>query len=98
MGYEITISPEAQVEIDEAVEFYAKHSVDAPLKFIAKIKDAYNALETNPFFRIRYKNIRALNIVGFPYALYFVINENQQTIKILSCFQTQQDPDKTPKG
>ena len=97
MAYKITVSPRAQMEIEEAVEYYAQNSVDASLKFLAVITDTYKSLEINPFFRIRYKNIRALQHIGFPYTLYFVISESQQAIKILACFQSQQDPSKTPK-
>ena len=66
MGFEIVISSMAQIEIDEAAEYYALNSIDAPINFLSEIKDAYRILEINPFFRIRYKIIRALNLKGLP--------------------------------
>lgn len=97
MGYNIIVSPRTQKEIEDAIEYYAEHSVDAPVNFIAALKDTYRVLEDKPFLRIRYKNVRALKIKRFPYLLYFVINENRHTVRILSCFHQKRHPDKRPK-
>ena len=97
MAYKITVSPRAQKEIENAIDYYALYSVDAPVNFIESLKEAYETLETNPFFRVRYKNIRALKIKRFPYTLYFTVNETQSIVKILACFHNKRSPSKRPK-
>lgn len=62
MAYKIIVSPFAQKEIENALDYYALYSTEAPVNFIAVLKEAYGTLETNPFFRVRYKNIRALKL------------------------------------
>jgi plasmid stabilization system protein ParE len=96
MVYKIIVSPRAQKEIENAIDYYALYSSDAPLNFITALKDVYNSLRTNPFFRVRYKNVRALKIKHFPHSLYFIINENQNTIRVLSCFHNKRNPNKRP--
>lgn len=96
MAYKIIVSPRAQKEIENAIDFYALYSSDAPLNFITELIAVYNSLKTNPFFRVRYKNVRALKIKRFPYSLYFIINENQNTIRVLSCFHNKRNPNKRP--
>lgn len=96
MGYSITVSPRALHEMETAIDFYALNSNDAPKKFIAAIAQAYANLETNPNKRIRYKNIRAIALKKFPYLLYFVINKQQHTVRILSCFHYKRNPAKKP--
>lgn len=96
MGYNIIVSPRAQKEIENAVEYYALYSVDAPLNFVTILKGTYDILEDNPFLRIRYKNVRAIKIKKFPHLLYFVINETNNTIRILSCFHSKRNPKKRP--
>ena len=96
MAYKIIISPRAQKEIENAIDFYALYSSNAPRSFIIMLKETYTILETSPFFRIRYKNIRALKLKKFPYSLYFVINQNNNTVKILSCFHNKKSPNKRP--
>ncbi len=96
MDYKIIISPRAQKEIENAIEYYALYSVDAPVKFIASVKNAFSTLEINPFFRILYKNIRVLKINKFPHSLYFTINEDNKTVRVLSCFHNRLNPNKRP--
>jgi toxin ParE1/3/4 len=97
MAYKITVSPRAQKEIENAIEYYALYSADAPRKFVLALKETYTALELSPLFRIRYKNIRALKIKGFPYSVFFVVNETQRTLRVLSCFHNKRNPNKRPR-
>jgi plasmid stabilization system protein ParE len=97
MVYKMSVSPRAQKEIENAIDYYALYSVDAPVNFIASLKEAYLTLETNPFFRVRYKNIRALKIKQFPHSLHFIINEDKNTVRVLSCFHNKRNPNKRPK-
>jgi len=96
MAYKIIVSPRSQKEIENAVDYYALYSIDAPANFIAAVKEAFIILEANPFFRIRYKNVRALRLKKFPHSLYFTINDKQSTIKVLSCFHNKRNPHKRP--
>lgn len=97
MPYKIIVSPRTQKEIENALDYYALYSSGTPLNFIASLKEAYLTLETNPFFRIRYKNVRALQLKNFPHSLYFVINEKQNTVRVLACFHNKRNPNKRPR-
>ena len=97
MAYRIIVSPRAQKEIENAIDYYTLYSNDAPLSFITFLKNAYSTLAQSPFFRVRYKDIRALKIKKFPYSLYFQINETENTVRILSCFHNKRSPNKRPK-
>ncbi len=97
MAYKIIVSPRVQKEIENAIDYYALYSVDAPVNFIMALKEAYATLETNPFFRVRYNNVRALKIKRFPHSLYFIINEDKNTVRILSCFHNKRNPNKRPR-
>jgi toxin ParE1/3/4 len=97
MAYNVIVSPRAQKEIENAIDYYALYSTNAPLNFILALKETYNVLATNPFFRIRYKNIRALKMSKFPYTLYFVVYQTQNTVKVLSCFHNRRNPNKRPE-
>jgi len=97
MAYKLIVSPRAQKEIENAIDYYALYSSNAPQSFINLLKDAYLALESNPFFGLVYNDIRALKINKFPYSLYFVINETKNTVKIVTCFHHKRNPNKRPK-
>ena len=97
MAYKIIVSDRAQKEIENAIDYYSLYSVDAPQTFITILENSYNTLATSPFFKIRYKNIRAMKIKKFPYSLYFIIQETNKTVRILSCFHHKLNPKKRPK-
>ena len=97
MAYKITVSPWAQKEIENAIEYYALYSADAPRKLVAALKETYAALETSPLFRVRYKNIRGLKIKNFPYSLFFIVNDTRKTVRVLSCFHNKRNPNKRPR-
>lgn len=97
MAYKIIVSPRAQKEIENAIDYYALYSTDAPKDFITELNETYKTIETNPFFRVRYKNIRALRLKRFPYSLFYVINENQNSVRVLSCFHNKRNPSNRPR-
>jgi toxin ParE1/3/4 len=41
MAYRIIVSPRAQKEIENAIEYYALYSYDAPRNFITLLKETY---------------------------------------------------------
>jgi len=90
------LSPRAQNEIEDAIDYYELYSIDAPLNFISILNQTYKILEEKPFLRIRYKKVRAIKIRRFPYLLYFVVNETNKTLRILSCFHNKRNPKKRP--
>jgi toxin ParE1/3/4 len=97
MAYKIIISPRTQKEVENAIDYYSALSDDVPLNFVQSVKETFDSLSINPFFRIRYKNVRALKINKFPYSIYFVINKNEQIVRVLSCFHNKLNPNKRPR-
>lgn len=96
MAFKIIVSPRAQKEVENAIEYYALYSTDAPRNFVTSLEEAYNSISEIPFRRIFYKNVRALKLKRFPYLLYFVVDETKNAIRILACFHCKRNPDKRP--
>lgn len=97
MDYSLIVSPRAQKEVEKAIEVYISSVVNTPNSFIIQLQSVYNTLKINPFFKVRYKNVRSLKLKKYPYSLYFVVNENRNTVRILSCFHNKLDPKKQPR-
>lgn len=49
MAYKIILSPRAQKEMENAIDYYVLYSADAPVNFIALLKESYSTLEIPPF-------------------------------------------------
>lgn len=96
MIYKIIVSPRAQNEIENALNYYLSRSNSAAKNFISTLAETYKILSLNPHFVMLYKNVRAINIKNYPFSIFFVIDEETLTVRILSCFHTSQDPSKRP--
>lgn len=57
MDYEIVILDRAQDEINQIYEYYAKISFSVLQSFDDDLEQAYQRLETNPFFSISIQRI-----------------------------------------
>lgn len=97
MKYTLWIEPEAQSDIQEAYKYYfEKTSEKVAQMFFDDLQHAYHTLGINPFFQIRIKNYRALPLRHFPYLLFFIVDQDASTVKVLALFQTHQDSAKYP--
>lgn len=96
MAYKIKILKRAQIEIDDAFDYYSKISNSALKNFADELQEAYRRLEFNPKYQVRYKDFRALPLKSFPFILIFIIDEAEKTVKIYSVFNTHQNPEKYP--
>lgn len=96
MAFKIIVEPKAQLDIDEAFEYYNKVSDDIRVinNLISDIEQAYKALRVNPYFQIKSKYYRALPLKNFLYLLFFEILEKEKVVKVLSLFNSHQNPNK----
>jgi len=74
MIYKIIVSPRAQNEIEEALNYYMGRSNIAAKNFISTLAETYKILSLNPHFVMLYKNIRAIAIKNYPFSIFFVID------------------------
>jgi toxin ParE1/3/4 len=96
MAFKIIVSPKAQTEIEDAIDYYSRFSKYAPINFIKSLLRTYRNLENGPYFKIQYRNIRAIKLYKFPYSLYFEIDENEKVVAVLSCFHNKRNPKNLP--
>lgn len=95
MEFKVLISPRALEELEEALEYYSE--IPTALKaFSLAFDNSLSTLSTNPYFEVRYKNVRALPIEKFPYLIFFTVDEAIKLVHIRSVFNTYQNPVKYP--
>jgi plasmid stabilization system protein ParE len=94
MDFNLVISPLAELDIAEAYAHYADISFEVLSNFDKEIEVVYQILEKNPFFKIRYKNVRGLPLKNFPYIIFYTLDELDKNVEIRSVFNTNQHPKK----
>jgi plasmid stabilization system protein ParE len=97
MEFKVIVSKRAQAEIEHAIAFYAEHSAQSPKAFIIALEQAFQILAISPYFAIAYKQIRSIPLQKFPFALFYTINKENNTIEIRACFHHKRNPLNRPK-
>ncbi len=92
MPYKIKTEPEAYDDIQEGIDWYNKQLPGLGRKFHAEVKAYIKKLKINPFFQIRYDDVRCLPIIKYPYMIHFTIIEDDKTVIIKAVFNTSKDP------
>lgn len=96
MAYKIVLSPKAEIEIDDAIQYYNQFSKSAAKSFKKQLSNSYKKIRVNPFFEKKYNNIRFLPFSKYPYIVLFRIDEVAKKAFVLSVFCTHQNPGKYP--
>ncbi len=95
--FKIFITPYAALDIELTYKYYLeKANSQIAKKFKNEINGAFRILKRYPYFQIKTKTYRAIQLKVFPFLIFYEINENNNIIKILSVFHTSQSPLKWP--
>jgi plasmid stabilization system protein ParE len=90
--YQIKIEPEAQLDIQESIDWYNKRQAGLGRKFYSAIKLEFINLAKNPNYQIRYDKVRCIPIKKFPFLMHYTINQNLKTVIIRAIFHTSINP------
>ena len=97
MKFKIKIEPEAYDDIQDAIDWYNKKQPGLGSKFHAEVKGYINKLKINPFFQVRYDDVRCLPLKIFPFMIHFTIDEAEYIVIIKAVFATKDNPKKWTK-
>ena len=97
MGSKLTIEPEAQIEIEDAIDWYESKQKGLGLEFFNYLDGYFKTLrEGNVLFPIKRKPVfRELALKRFPYVIIYEHTEKETFV--YSVFNTHQNPAKKIK-
>ena len=93
MPFSVFFTPEAQLDLKEAYDWYESKSTGLGDRFINTTDEKLSSLtKTYAIGSIRYDDIRCTIIPGFPYLIHYGININENVIIIYRIFHTSRKP------
>lgn len=92
MAFKIVITHKAHIDTLEGIEWYFKQSAGVGKQFYQAIQKEYKTLRQNPYFQIRYEDIRCLPLKKFPYMIHFAVEEKSNRVVIIGIICTHRDP------
>jgi plasmid stabilization system protein ParE len=91
MNRTLSVTPEAEAEIDQAADWYLRQSYRAAEGFRDAVDGALETIGINPEqYQIVYRETRRVLLDGYPYALFYIVTETR--VSVVSCFHTSRDP------
>lgn len=91
MRYKILVTPEAETDLKEIVEYYAFYGENLAYYFIESYESVAWKIENTPFvFREVRKGTRRVQMKKFPYTVYFTLMEND--LHILCVIHQKRNP------
>ena len=92
MPFEVLPEKRAYADIQQAISYYDSQQVGLGKKFLSAIEKHFDSLNKNPFFQIRYYNVRCLPVKKFPFMIHFILDEKTKKVYVISVLHTSQDP------
>jgi hypothetical protein len=89
---EFKLEPRAKIDIQNEINYYNELQKGLGKKFHLEIKQYFSAIKKNPFYQIRYKNVRCLPLKKFPIMIHFTVDEVKQKIVIWAVINTYRNP------
>ncbi|MBW6497158.1 MAG: type II toxin-antitoxin system RelE/ParE family toxin [Bacteroidales bacterium] len=94
MVFFIEIDPKAIGDIQRAIDYYDEQQVGLGKRFESTLNKHLLTLRENPFFSIRYDQVRCLPLKKFPYMVHFTVDEENSIVTIRAVFHTSLNPQK----
>ena len=92
MAFDIVITHQARIDTLEGIEWYNKQAAGLGKRFYQAVQKHYKTLRQNPYFQIRYDDVRCLPLVKFPYMVHFIVEEDRKRVVVLGVICTHRDP------
>ena len=90
--WKVEFSPESLSDVQNALSYYLEKGVQTGEAFIQELEKGVGSLQINPYYQIRYKEIRCLPLIKFPFMIHFELDEKKKQVKILGCIHTSLNP------
>jgi plasmid stabilization system protein ParE len=98
MQYELILLEDASREIEEAIVWYESQKQGLSTPLMAVLRKTMNLLGTNPtIFAKVYEEVRRVLLSKFPYTLYYIIDEETQTVVVFAFLHQSRNPDNWKK-
>lgn len=99
MSYQYVFDPIAFKEYKSSIKWYLSKSEQAADNFIKEVTARIRAICSDPTrYRNTYNNFREVMLVKFPFSIVYFVDEDNNTVVIVSVFHNKRNPQrKYPK-
>ena len=94
MSFRVIFQAAATTEFREAVAWYEEQSEGLGVRFVLEVDKAIAVVSFQPLrFSKASRKSRKARVLGWPYTIYFVVNEEHHEVKIIAIWHGARNPD-----
>ncbi|MBW4632221.1 MAG: type II toxin-antitoxin system RelE/ParE family toxin [Iphinoe sp. HA4291-MV1] len=91
MKYNLLIRPEAELDIEEAFEWYEEHNPGLGFEFVRAVDTCLATIgRITLAYPLVHQEVQRALIRRFPYGIFYLLEED--TIFVIACFHVKRDP------
>ena len=92
-SFKIKIQPRAFKEIQKGIDYYNAKQKGLGKRFYKNVSDSFAVIKKNPFYQIRYDDVRCLPVKKFPFMIHFTADKAIKTINVYAVINTSLNPE-----
>ena len=93
MSFRIAHEADAKAELRDAVAWYEQQSEGLGIRFVLEMDKVMAAVASQPLrFSKASRNSRKARVLGWPYTVYFAVNEEHQEVKVIAVWHGARNP------
>jgi len=94
MGYQITLLPVAQSDLQKAKKWYHEKSEALAQEFKAEVNKEIDYIGEFPeHYQVKYKELRQSLVTRFPFAIFYLVEEEKKRIVVFGVLHTSRNPE-----
>jgi plasmid stabilization system protein ParE len=91
MNYKLIVRPEAELDLEDAFEWYESQSASLGSEFVRAIDACISSIGRNPLaYQIIHQQTRRVLVRRFPYSLLYIVEDDK--IAIIACLHSKRNP------
>lgn len=97
MPFILKIDRRAIIDIQNSIDYYTSKQKGLGKKYLLEVKKYFAVLSEQPFYQVRYSNVRCLPLKKFPFMIHYVVSEEKNEIIVYAVIHTSLSPIEYPQ-
>ena len=94
MGYKIKLLPIVHIDLQKAKKWYHEKSETLAQEFKTEVNKEIDYIGEYPeHYQLKYKELRQSLVTRFPYAIFYLVEEEQKRIVVFGVLHTSRNPE-----
>lgn len=90
--YKVIILKFASIDLETSDAYYRQFSEASAIRYFELVLEHLKTLEFNPFFEVRYDNVRILPVKEMNHNIHFTLDENRRIVRVYAIVSSFRKP------